>query len=124
MKTFTIESSYTVTQEDVDDIVSTALEGGITYWCDTVRVKDNLLNPPEDFDYLSYALTRGFDLELHDREYGAEDEEDYESGGWHVLTLDNLLEALGELHIDFDNYDANDADKAIQTAIFGELIYG
>lgn len=28
-----------VTEEDVDDIMCSALEGGITYWCDSARVQ-------------------------------------------------------------------------------------
>lgn len=28
-----------VTEEDVDDIMCSALEGGITYWCDSLESK-------------------------------------------------------------------------------------
>jgi len=49
------ELEINVTQEDIDDIVTTALEGGINYWCGKVEV---------DGDYLGeYASEQGRNIE-------------------------------------------------------------
>lgn len=109
MKHYTIESKRQVTQQEVDDVVTTALEGGITYWCDAAETDYDLGD-----GYLSEVLTRGGDIKLHD----AEDDK------WYTLTLDAFIRALGVCMFDFEQYDALDADNVVQTAIFGEVIYG
>ncbi len=109
MKTYKIESIRTVTQEQIDDVVTTALEGGITYWCDQAITDVDLGD-----NYLSEMLTRGAAISLHDRE----------TDEWHTLTLEELLKALGDMQFDFDNYDSLDVDCVIQKAIFGEVVYG
>lgn len=113
MKTFTIESKIEVTQEQIDDIMVTALEGGITYWCDEARIASS--SNVDDLDYLSQEISNGGVLELHDAE---EDK-------WHRLDLNMVLRALGkQRQFDFEQYDALDVDNVIQQAIFGEVIYG
>lgn len=109
MKHYTITSSREVNQEQVDDVLTTALEGGITYWCDKVTTTTDLGDK-----YLSEMLTRGATLEFHDAE---EDK-------WHQLSIGMFLDALGYRALDFDNYDASDADSVVQQALFGEVIYG
>jgi len=107
--------------ECIDDIMATALEGGITYWCDAAEVVGDYLG-----EYASEQISRGGTLKLHD----SEEDETYE------LTLDKFLaglaKAIGEggldvLHegkIDPSSIDAEDADVIIQYAIFGEVVYG
>lgn len=38
-----VELEVNVTQEDIDDIVTTALEGGINYWCRKAEVVGDYL---------------------------------------------------------------------------------
>ena len=65
---FKIEIEVTVTEEQMSDIMVTALEGGINYWCRKARivglpdvfVGDNLL--------ASDAISKGRTLELYDAE--------------------------------------------------------
>lgn len=109
MKTYEIKTVKVVTQEQIDDIMSTALEGGITYWCDRAAT-----NFDQEEHYLSDMLTLTKRLELH-----VTDE-----NKWVVLELDKLLNVLGEMQFNFDDYDALDADAAVQKAVFGEVIYG
>lgn len=112
MRTHEIITKQTVTDEEIDDIMTTALEGGITYWCDQAITDVDL----ED-NYLSEMLTKGATIKLHDAE---EDK-------WHELTLEKLLKAMGETYFIVDMYDAEDAedaDQVVQHAIFGEAIYG
>lgn len=111
MKTFDIVTKRTVTQEQIDDLLVDAFEGGVmSDWCEGVVIIEE---PEEKYKYASEVLTRGGKLKVVDTE-----SEVYE------LTLNKLLHALGETGLDFNNYDAVDADAVIQTAIFGEVIYG
>lgn len=113
MKTYDLTSTRKVTSEQIDDVMVTALEGGITYWADEARVKKGH-EPKTETQYASETLTHGGVLEIHDAEDGV----------WLTLTLECLLKALADQHFDFDNYDAYDADAAVQQAIFGEVVYG
>lgn len=115
--------NYTVEldNECIDDIMVTALEGGITYWCDKAEVVGEYLG-----EFASEQISRGGTLKLHD----SEEDKTYE------LTLDKFLvgvtrvvserglDVLYQNKIDSSNIDAADADAIIQYAIFGEVVYG
>lgn len=108
-----------LTKQDINDIMVTALEGGINYWCIGAKPE----NPQErkDEEYLSDILSKGRDIMLMD-EFGKE----------HFLTLDNFKKGFkmfkenhkGCVFSDAGDIDANDADEIIQYAIFDELVYG
>lgn len=115
-----------VTGEDIDDIMASALEGGITYWCDKVKVEGHPLG-----EYASEQISRGGTLILHDMEEGRNE----------LLTKEKLLQGIKmyaeqpkssdifevidhELHIDCGMVDAEVADAIIQYAIFSEIFYG
>lgn len=107
--------------EVIDDIMATALEGGITYWCDNAEVVGDYLG-----EFASEQISRGGTLKLHD----SEEHKTYE------LTLDKFLVGLAKVvsergldvlyrgKIEPANIDAEDADAIIQYAIFGEVVYG
>lgn len=109
MKVYEIKTIQRVTAEEIDDVVTTALEGGITYWCDQATTDVDLGD-----NYLSEMLAKGATIKLHDSE---EDK-------WHDLTIDKLIKAMEEIRFSFEDYDAGDADQLIQQAIFGKVIYG
>lgn len=112
-----------ITQEDIDDIMCCALEGGITYWCFRAEVVGEYRG-----EYASEQISRGGMLKLYDSENG----EKY----W--LTLDGFLDgvklwfeqgldASGCVHdgkIDTCDIDAEAADQIVQLALFKEVIYG
>ena len=121
-----VEMEIVVSQEDVDDIMCGALEGGITYWCSRAKVVGDYLG-----EYGHEQIAMGGQLELHDRE---EDEV-------YILDLEKLLNGIklyaknptgyncfeqkdGHLEIDCCNADANVCDAIVQYALFGELVYG
>lgn len=119
-----IEKTIKVTQEDIDDIMCSALEGGITYWCCNAEVVGDYLG-----EYSSEQISRGGTLILHD----AEEDEKYE------LTLDKLLKgieiaAINNYYSDYEwingneidccQVDAEVADCIVQCALFGDIIYG
>ena len=82
MKKFdiTLQREITMSQDDIDDIVCTALEGGITWWC----CKAEVVEDEYYGEYASDQISRGGSLRLYD----IETEESY------LLTLEKLLEGI------------------------------
>lgn len=109
------------TNKDIDDIMVTALEGGITHWCDSADVVGDYLG-----NWASDQISRGGTVKLHEAE---EDK-------WYELTLEKFIKGLERVvfergldviynnELDVSNIDAEDADAIIQYAIFGEIVYG
>lgn len=58
--TVSVTLEIVLTQEDIDDIMCGALEGGITYWCDEAKVVGDYLG-----EYGSEQIARGGKLRLH-----------------------------------------------------------
>lgn len=121
-----LELEVVVTQEDIDDIMCGALEGGINYWCDDARPVGDFLG-----DCDSEQIARGGQLILHD----FEEEENY------ILDKEKFLKGLkmyfqkphpydileerdNKLRIDTCNADATVCDMIIQYALFDDVIYG
>lgn len=121
-----LELEVVVTQEDIDDIMAGALEGGINYWCGEAEVVGNYLG-----EYASEQISRGGQLILHDIE---EDE---------TYTLDrekfmkglkmyfekphpyNILEEIdNRFVVDCCNADATVCDMIIQYALFDDIVFG
>lgn len=126
MKKFdiTLQREITMSQDDIDDIVCTALEGGITWWCCKAEVVENEYYG----EYASDQISRGGSLRLYD----IETEESY------LLTLEKLLKGIkmayarGYLEhlfdddgkLDFFQVDGAAADVIVQCALFGEVQFG
>ena len=122
-KKFTIRPQIEVnlSQEDIDDIMVAALEGGIFGWCGRAEVVGDYLG-----EYASDQISRGGALILHD----AESAQTWE------LTLEKLLNGVKlyfeqgchvrveDSAIDTCDIDGNDADCIVQFAVFGEVIFG
>lgn len=120
-----ITTEIVITQEDVDDIMSTALDSStLQCWCSEVNVVGRYLG-----EYASEQISRGGELELYEIE-----EETYRS-----LTLENfktgLLKYLSEDYmpvarrhdgtwgVDPGMIDEIAADEIIQYAVFEEIVY-
>lgn len=122
-KTFKVcpEIEVELTQQDIDDIMCAALEGGICYWCRKAEVVGDYLG-----EYASEQISRGGSLLLHDAESAETWELNrekflkgvklYFEQGCHVQVEDG--------RIDTCDVDANDADCIVQLAIFGEVVFG
>lgn len=120
---YTITASVTaeVSDQDIDDIMVFALEGGITYWCSKAEVVGETLG-----EYASDQISRGGELHLYD----------CESDEVYTLTLDKFLKGLSRYLcacydqitdddcIDPGEIDAERADCIIQYALFNEIVYG
>lgn len=118
---------YAITDEMVDDILCTAMEGGSDYWTEYVTVIGTVPETvtsgmfPGEPPYASECLTRGFDLKWVDDE-----------GTAHTLTLAKMrrgirkaAEHFGQTPLAFyEDHDATGADVAVQFALLGEIVYG
>lgn len=103
------------THEQIDDLMVTALEGGISYWCSRAKVKDGDYRGSE---YASGVISRGGTLVLKDFEQEVEYDLDA------TMLAKGIRMAANHNGFTFDDYDAADADNVIQYAVFGELVYG
>ena len=120
-----------LTQEDVDDIMCTALEGGINYWCYKAEVIGEYLG-----EYGSEQISRGGKLRLYLEEPFDEDETmDYEldlekfKKGIEMWVQNpvgcNCLEQVdGKIRFDTCNADAVVCDAIIQYALFRDVVFG
>lgn len=117
----TITKRSILIDPDIDDLMVTALEGGINYWCDLAKAK--LVPDGIEHEYLSDLISRGGVIELHDEVM----DERYD------LNLSKFLNGVTMAceHYGFnsaqellENHDAEVADVIIQFAIFGEIKYG
>ncbi len=113
-----------LTQENIDDIMVAALEGGITYWCSEASPEGGELLE----EYPSEQISRGGTLLLYDFEeeaYRKLDLEKFLKG--FKLWVENGGDEYGAIEdgkVDCCNIDADCADAIIQYALFGEVIYG
>ena len=108
-----------LTQEEAQDILSTAVEGGIDYWADTIKI----IERTEDLDYLKVEVTP--DSGTPDQGPKIVSWEDIQGG------VNAFLEKYQEsgmreyiLSGDVGNFDAEIADAIVQMIMFGELVYG
>ena len=118
-----LELKARVTMQDIDDIMCTALEGGITGWCRAAKPVGKMLG-----EYGHEQIARGGSLILYDAE---------SSDKWE-LTLNKFLRGLALAiesgasvtidaesgYIDTSDVDAECADMIIQFALFGDLVFG
>ena len=116
----TSETSLTI--EEIDNIMVTALEGGINYWCGGVEVVGEYLGT-----YASDHLANGGSIVLYDLESPEK---------W-TLTKDMVIDGFikwlksgcsqhvkPNKTVDWIAFDANDADCIIQYALFNKIIFG
>ena len=130
-KCFEVHAELVVrpTGQDVDDIMVSALEGGICYWCDRVTVEGQYLGK-----YASEQISRGGTLKVHVTE--PFDEQDTE---WYELDIEKFIQGFrlwlenggdcygavsGDGKVDCGEIDSGCADAIIQYALFGDLVFG
>lgn len=114
-----------ITQEDIDDIMVGALEGGITYWCCEAEVVEE----KRCGDWGHEQIARGGALILHDAESDDKWELNLEKflngvklwiqngdDRYHALQKDGTLDTC--------EIDGEMADLIVQYALFGEVVFG
>lgn len=125
-----INTAVNVTDEDIDDIMDVALEGGINYWCDKAEVIGEWLG---DDGWASQQIAKGGVLRLRDGEtrkcYDLDKEKflagikKYLECEWYKREL-IVEEYDGYKRLDVGMIDAVEADQIIQYALFGEIVFG
>lgn len=125
-KTYVVrpEIEAKLTDQDIDDIMVGALEGGINYWCREAEVVGDYLG-----EYASDQISRGGKLILHDAESNDKWELDLEKflngvklwlqngdDQYHALQKDGTIDCC--------EIDGEMADLIVQYAIFGEVVFG
>jgi hypothetical protein len=130
-----ISMKLTVTDGDIDDIMCTALEGGVNYWADDCEVVNGEYLGKWAHEHLSKGDTLRFHVmepfDDDDTEYYDLDEEKFIKGlkmylqdpdkPYEIVSMD--LED-GYYKLDPGMVDADVADMIVQYALFGEIIYG
>ena len=125
------EITVTLTPADIEDILVTALEGGIGYWACLDSRSLTFLEAPED-EPVSSTATK---IMLNGGMLTFIDVDDH-SVEW-LLSMDKLLKgvkmyletytgiaAIEDGLIDTSMIDSDAADAIIQFALFDELVYG
>ena len=120
-----------VTGEDIEDIMCTALEGGINYWADYDRNDEEYL-PYMDYDDEPFSELCAKIL-MNGGRFWLISLDEYFS-----FTLDKLMTGIQRWidggydmygavdgdELDCGNIDSECADCIIQLALFGEIVYG
>jgi len=111
-----VQRNISLSEDDVDNLLVGALEGGINYWCEKANVVSNDYKGGE---FASSVISRGGSLELYE-----------DDGSFKVLNLKKLKSGIEKYYntqkypSDVCNMDANDYDTIIQLAVFNEVVYG
>lgn len=111
-----------ITDEMVDDIVTTAMEGGSNYWTTEVAVIGGF--PAIEGVFASECLTKGRDLAWF--------EQTEDGPVHHTLTLAKMKTGIRRAAAHFgltveafsEDADATMADVAVQLALFPQIVYG
>ena len=117
-----VSLSAEITGEDIDDIMCTALEGGICHWCGYTEVVGKYFSK-----YAHEQISRGGILRLYE----------FETAKSFDLDRDKFIQGLrlfiehghGDLvnlknnRIDPADFDAECANMVVQYAVFGEIVY-
>ncbi|MCR5144800.1 MAG: hypothetical protein K6B67_05770 [Lachnospiraceae bacterium] len=118
--------SYKISNEDIDDIVCTAFEGGINYWCNKVTPVGKYLG-----EYASEQISRNGSLILHliepingINEYELNKEKLIQGLTMYLENPYAPYEITCGDCIDTCNVDADVADMIIQYALFKEIVLG
>ena len=130
MNKLTVKLSLEISDSEIDDLMVTALEGGINYWCGSATIKRNAdgsiegVDPESEVKYASDVISQGGTLILEDVE---EPEEKWE------LNKEKFLEGLasaiewaevGSVESFIDGHDADWIDVLIQNALFKTIVFG
>jgi len=113
-----------ITNENINDLMVCALEGGINYWCGKVRITKFPKDDSEDENIIaSDVISRGGELTVYDAE---------SNDKW-ILTKEKFLKGI-EKTMDWgnfesiedliDNHDAETADVLLQYALFDDIVFG
>ena len=123
-----ITRTVEISDKLIEDILCTAFEGGITYWADNVSCEDNKDMKEVSgwkHEYLTKTKKKDAVMYIHTMDDCKPQ-----------ITKKSIIDALHKMgepkykytkalsRILEQTYDADDADIVVQTACFGEVVYG
>lgn len=133
----TVTFNVAITAEDISTILSTAMEGGINYWCCGAIPLNEKCEKEYFGEYASDQIAYGGVLKfILDEPFDENDTDEY------LLTLDNMKSGIikylsspgcdnkilttedGVIKIDGFYLDAGIADEIVQYALFNEVVFG
>ena len=118
-----------ISDELIEYILCSAFEGGITYWAENISCKDNKdMKKVGGYksEYLTKTKKKDAVIYVHESETGEK----------YPITKKSIIDALQKMdrpeynytkalnRLLNDGWDADDADIVVQTACFGEVVYG
>lgn len=115
MKKYKIPSNLYVNEQELDDIVDSAINW-CDYWCDLLDYGKQ----PKNCKFMSEALSHGGTLVFHiDEPFKKNGETKFE------LTTEKLLKGIADYgEFDLDAFDGPTSDAVVQQALFGEVVFG
>ena len=132
-KCFDLTLIHPISEQNVIDLMTTAIEGGVNYWCRGFKSakKSKELADSSKYKTLSERMgdiiCRGGTVLVADDEDETGDPDDYR---WHELNkviLQKGFQGFFDLRpstgLDPGDWDAEVADMIIQMAIFGTIVY-
>lgn len=129
---YAVTEPIKVSANDIDNIVCTAIEGGINYWAMIDRQKSECREKPKGMPLSSWVtkmLLDGKSVYFYDWEAESGDEAGNESERFEL----NLLRLINGIKLncqhrphdcDIETGDATTADCIFQYAMFNEIVYG
>ena len=114
--------NFLISNEDIDDIMSAALDGGITYWCGKAEVVGEYLG-----EYASEQISRRGALKLFDLESDDVWEltfEKFMTGLRLWIENERPYMVIEGIKLDIGSIDAPAADTIIQYALFNDIVFG
>lgn len=125
LETIDVSIKVKIFKEDLEDILVTAFEGGINYWCPLVEI----IGEPKGEDTIHHFVNGGV-IRIWDNE----DSENPKDWKHYDIGKFSLTEAIGKYantdssilyndELDTGMIDADIADCIVQLAVFGELVY-
>ena len=118
-----------ISDELIEYILCSAFEGGITYWAENISCKDNKdMKKVGGYksEYLTKTKKKDAVMYIHESETGEK----------YPITKKSIIDALQKMDTPEYKYtkalnrllngdwDSDDADIVVQTACFGEVVYG
>ena len=112
-----------LTDEQIDDWLCGAFEGGSNYWCLGIKVKNN---DYKGTDYASKCISKGGKIIVYEEENSVKKTI--------IISKKDIIKAVELMSVNgykkslnrllFGDYDADDCDNLFQISCFGEVIYG
>lgn len=116
-----IIQSHTFTEEDFDYLLTTAVEGGINYWCKKVEILGEQPSKKNQFLDITVALINDQKIRFYDAE--SDDTWDLDMNSFINGIKEYCLIRNVSLNELMDNHDADSADEIIQLALFDDIVF-